>query len=52
MSIATDTKVFELEARVKKLESDVELLLQLMDKPTDVSRGTQKPTRESARRGS
>lgn len=49
MSIAIDTKVLELEARVKKLESDVELLLQLMDKPTEVSRGTvPKPTRTRA----
>lgn len=52
MSIASEMKVLELEKRVKKLESDVELLLGLMDKPTqpDVPRGASKPTRETNRR--
>ena len=41
MSIAGDMKVLELEKRVKKLESDVELLLSVVDKQPqpDVPRG-------------
>lgn len=50
MSIAIDHKVLELEQRVKQLESDVQLLLSLLDKQAqpDVSRGTAKPTRARA----
>lgn len=52
MSIAGDMKVLELEQRVKKLESDVELLLSVVDKQPqpDVPRGASKPTRDTTRR--
>lgn len=51
MSIAGDMKVLELERRIKKLESDVELLLSVVDKQPqpDVSRGTQPPKQTRAR---
>lgn len=40
MSIASDVRVLNLEARVKALETTVAELRTLLDKPAEVPRGT------------